>query len=141
MVGLPYVGERVLLQLRDDKPDILFPNYWGFFGGTIEPTESAEQALIREIAEELGFYPEHRHKLGRYRVEDQDGLISHAYVFPLTALPEQLVLREGQDMALATLDDVLRKRLYSRKRGAYYPVVPTHYIPDTFRRFLAYRQD
>lgn len=139
VVALPYVGDRVLMQLRDDKPDILFPNYWGFFGGSIERSESAEQAVIREIGEELGFQPEHLHKLGKFSVDDQNGLVSHAFVFPLTVAPEQLELHEGQDMALASLEEVERKILYSRKRGAYFPVSPTRYIADTLRRFLAYR--
>jgi len=26
---------KVLLQLRDNRPDILFPNLWGTFGGEI----------------------------------------------------------------------------------------------------------
>ena len=28
--------DRILLQLRDNKPDIEFPNKWGTFGGEIE---------------------------------------------------------------------------------------------------------
>lgn len=46
--------ERLLLQLRDDKEEIFFPNHWGCFGGAIEPDESAMDALLRELHEELG---------------------------------------------------------------------------------------
>ena len=45
---------RVLLQLRDDKPDIFFPNHWGCFGGAIEPGEAPHDTLLRELQEELG---------------------------------------------------------------------------------------
>jgi 8-oxo-dGTP pyrophosphatase MutT (NUDIX family) len=46
---------RYLMQLRDPKPDILLPDHWALFGGAIEPGESADAALKRELAEELGF--------------------------------------------------------------------------------------
>ena len=49
---------RYLVQLRDDKPGIFFPGFWGGFGGGIEPGETAEQAIIREMEEELCFTPQ-----------------------------------------------------------------------------------
>lgn len=49
---------RYLLQQRDDKPGIFYPAHWGLFGGGIEPGESDEQALRRELLEELDFSPQ-----------------------------------------------------------------------------------
>jgi len=46
---------KVLLQLRDDKPDIPYPNCWGTFGGGIEGQETPEEGITREIREELGY--------------------------------------------------------------------------------------
>ena len=46
---------RYLLQLRDRKPGIFFPEYWGCFGGGIDQPDAGDpQALRRELHEELG---------------------------------------------------------------------------------------
>ena len=47
--------DRYLMQLRDDKKGIFYPDSWGLFGGAVDEGESAEEALRRELREELGF--------------------------------------------------------------------------------------
>jgi 8-oxo-dGTP diphosphatase len=42
-----------LLYLRDNKPDIPFPDYWDLIGGHVEEGETPEEALVREVREEL----------------------------------------------------------------------------------------
>ena len=44
-----------LMQQRDDVQGIFYPGYWGLFGGAMERGESAEEALVREVREELAF--------------------------------------------------------------------------------------
>lgn len=51
---LQHEDGRYLMQLRDAKEDIFFPGHWGCFGGAVEPGEEPEQALRRELQEELG---------------------------------------------------------------------------------------
>lgn len=46
-----------LMQLRDDKPGIFFPGHWGLFGGAIDPGETPEEAMYRELEEEINFRP------------------------------------------------------------------------------------
>lgn len=53
VVGAVIVREELILcALR--SPDSSLPNVWEFPGGKIEPGESHEHALAREIEEELG---------------------------------------------------------------------------------------
>lgn len=49
-----FIGEHLLVILRDDRPDIPFPGYWDFPGGGREGAETPEQCLIRETEEEAG---------------------------------------------------------------------------------------
>lgn len=45
--------ERVLFYRRDDAPTIPFPNHVDILGGHIEHGETPEQAVVREMAEEI----------------------------------------------------------------------------------------
>ncbi len=50
--GIIVKDNKYLLQLRDNKKNIFFPNFWGLFGGRLEKDETFENAIIREIKEE-----------------------------------------------------------------------------------------
>jgi 8-oxo-dGTP diphosphatase len=54
--GILFVNARseVLLLLRDNKPEIPFPNCWDIPGGILEPDETPEECVIREMKEEIG---------------------------------------------------------------------------------------
>jgi 8-oxo-dGTP pyrophosphatase MutT (NUDIX family) len=96
---------RYLMQLRDDKPGIFFPGWWGCFGGAIEPGERPEEAMRRELAEELAWRPG---SLERFTTLGLDfSFAGHGLLprhFFVAELEEREVaamrLAEGQDMAL-----------------------------------------
>ena len=48
------IGGRLLTLLRDDRPDIVFPNHWDMPGGGREGAESPEGSVLREAREEVG---------------------------------------------------------------------------------------
>ncbi len=45
---------QVLLFLRDNRPDIPYPDTWDVPGGHVEDMETPEQCIIREMREEMG---------------------------------------------------------------------------------------
>lgn len=44
---------RYVMQLRDSNRGIFYPDHWGCFGGAVEAGEKPEQAIVRELGEEL----------------------------------------------------------------------------------------
>jgi 8-oxo-dGTP diphosphatase len=49
-----FVGDRLLVIRRDDRPDIAFPGALDFPGSGRESGESHEATLAREMREEVG---------------------------------------------------------------------------------------
>jgi 8-oxo-dGTP diphosphatase len=50
--GIIWKGSKVFIARR--KPEKLMGGYWEFPGGKIEANENPEEALVRELKEELG---------------------------------------------------------------------------------------
>ena len=49
-----FIGGKLLITLRDDVPDIPFPNVWDLPGGGREGDETPLDTLNREVMEEVG---------------------------------------------------------------------------------------
>lgn len=105
---------KYLLQLRDRKRGIFFPNHWGCFGGGAEPGENLDQALMRELGEELGL--ELASEEARYftRFDFDLGFAGLApiwrYFYEIDlppAIMPKLRLGEGSDMRLFPADAIL----------------------------------
>lgn len=95
---------RVFLQLRDNKPSIPFPNAWGTFGGQIEIGETPEQAIKREISEELSFDCSSAIKYAEYYY---DNYWIHMFYLRGKFSESCFVVREGQRGQFLSLEEVL----------------------------------
>ena len=124
---LPYVDGKVLLQLRDQKPDIVFPGHWGFFSGSIEGDETPEQAAWRELWEELEYKPKQIFKLASRKIPELNK-ISHIFYFPLTVPVNCLVLHEGMDLGLFSWEEIVGKQLYSQLKKDIFPLINTPFV-------------
>jgi 8-oxo-dGTP diphosphatase len=56
VAALVVESEKILLGLRSANRTY-YPGVWDMFGGHVEPGESHEQTLVRELQEELGITP------------------------------------------------------------------------------------
>ncbi len=103
-----------LMQLRDDFPHIVYPGYWGFFGGHIEPGEDADTGMRRELLEELGYVPP---ALTLFREECNGNIRRYYYYGELTLPLSELQLNEGQDLGLCSVEEIRAGEKYSEKLG------------------------
>lgn len=89
---------RLLIYLRDNRPDIPFPNFWDLFGGHVEDGETPEGALVRELREELGIDLKEWKFFRRYVCAEGDAYpnIKHVFWATIDRDPEELTLYEGQ---------------------------------------------
>ena len=114
---------KFLMQLRDDNPQILYPGHWCFFGGHLEPGESAAIAVQRELLEEIGYCPTH---LELWRREEDTHLTRHLYYGKLDVSLERLILGEGMDMALVSPTEIRQGSCYSTKIQEWRPLGKPH---------------
>ena len=95
---------QLLLQLRDDKPTIPYPNTWTLFGGAVEPNEPPFRAIVRELEEELELKTPltlwFRFPCPIRSLPGKLVCMHYCYTGPLNVALDRLVLHEGQRFAL-----------------------------------------
>ena len=114
------VGDRYVLQLRDDVPGIAAPGMWALFGGHIEPGESPEEALLREVREELSIdLSNFRHFHTLDAVNEFWGAMARYWVFEADIRDSwgKHELREGQSVNDFCFDELKDLRIPTVIRG------------------------
>lgn len=109
--------QEILLQLRDDRPDLVGAGKWGLFGGAQESGETPLAGIKRELKEELGWEtsPE---LIGQ--VEDNHNNIVYEhwlYRCLFSGEAASLLIREGQEARffnLASLDSLDKVEWFNR---------------------------
>ncbi len=102
-----FMEEKFLLQLRDNNPAIPYPNSWAFFGGGVNEGERHEEALKRELKEELGWCPQKFEYLIKIMNKTVNCNITH-YLTQCKVSSDKLCLGEGAALGWFTYDEVLK---------------------------------
>ncbi|MEA5473249.1 NUDIX hydrolase [Synechococcus sp. CCY9201] len=110
---------RWLMQLRNESPSIVAPGCWGLFWGHMNPGESPEQAVRRELLEEISWQPQ---VLQLAMVQQLHRRTAHVFTAELSVPLEQLQLLEGQDMALVSIEELLSGSICSARLGSPRPL-------------------
>lgn len=98
-----------LLQQRDDKPGLPYPNTWNPFGGQIEPGEDPHTGVLRELEEELELTGVALTQWAEFRCPVRStpelDVIHFSFAGQIDDDLSKLVLHEGQAMAFVHPDD------------------------------------
>ncbi len=132
---IPYYENKFLMQLRDDKPNVVFPGQWGFFGGEIENNETPLEAAIRELYEEITYLDKNLIFLYEKQIETLNARISTFYCH-LNCDISKLVLKEGMDFKLVDKNEIFTKKIYSNKFKRNFPIVNNLYLTETIDEII-----
>lgn len=122
-LAILYRQEKFLLQLRDDIPSIVHPGVWALFGGKIEEGETPEMGFRREVKEEIAYDVP---SANLFKCYEEPHVIRHVFHSPLIVDLDQLILGEGSDMALATLEEIQAGHCYSPRGEAVKALANPH---------------
>ncbi len=102
-------NNEVLLLLRDDKPEIPFPNMWDIPGGKVEVNETPEVAIRREMDEELGLNDLGKFKL--FKIITSEKITDYIFWKRLDLIPSKIDLKEGQCIEYFDLEKIKKNKL------------------------------
>lgn len=99
-------NNHIILQKREAKPNIYYPDFWGIFGGKIEVQETILEAAVREIKEELDLqlYDVQIIKEYRFTLNRIDILCVENKIINLT----KIRLNEGEAFEAFSYEEILK---------------------------------
>jgi len=102
-------NNEVLLLLRDNKIDIPFPNMWDIPGGKVEDGESPEQALRREMTEEMSI--KNLGEINLFKILTSENITDNIFWKRLNLNLEEIDLKEGQRIEYFNLERIRKTKL------------------------------
>ena len=87
IVNALLVRDGAVLLAKRSPAKRAYPDAWSFPGGHVEPGEALDDALVREVGEEVGLVPTYFYKLGIIEKPDlaAHGAVTHHHLYAVTA--------------------------------------------------------
>ena len=97
-----------LLYLRDGKPGIPFPHHWDMIGGHVEVGETPEEALVREVREEIDFELKDYSFFRKYECLEGDAYPNIKYIYhgKINLPVGEITLLEGDKLQYFTREEI-----------------------------------
>ena len=102
------------MHLRDNKPDISYPDYWSIIGGGIEENETPLQSMERECLEEIGIKPRNIKFIKKIFLPSYDSTgDDEIYVFrgEIDKEADKIKLTEGQKVEYFYFDELRKLKM------------------------------
>ncbi|WP_372771663.1 NUDIX domain-containing protein [Pseudoalteromonas sp.] len=101
---------KILTYLRDDIPNILFPNQFDLPGGGREGNETAEQCVLRELHEEFGLMLPANRLTNKIKYQLNSGKNAYFFMAILTSVEIQTIVfgEEGQFWQLIPISEFVQ---------------------------------
>ena len=100
--------EEILLFLRDNDPEIPYPNMWDVPGGHVEDGETPEECIVREMKEEMDLELQ---DFKLFSVREFRDRIEYTYSAKAHFAIDEIDLREGQRLQWFTRSQVRQTEL------------------------------
>lgn len=106
-------GNKALLQLRDNKQGITYPDYWCIPGGQVKEGETLEEAAKRELKEEAGYVSENPTLFLTeiYKLPDGKTVERHIF-FDIYDEKQEIKCCEGRKIEFKSPDELIGAKVY-----------------------------
>lgn len=131
VVALIEHGHQLLMELRSDS------DYWALIGGSIEPDESAANAVIREVREETGLEVQDVKLFGIFSDPSRIASYPDGNVFRIVTIAFHVRVMTTEGMRASHESRLVRFQPFSALTNIDVP--PTH--RHILERYLADRND
>ncbi len=101
-------NKQILLFLRDNIPEIPYPNMWDVPGGHVEKFESPEQCIVREMKEEMNLILDNFELFSEIEFEDR---IEYTFWARAKFVIDEIELTEGQKLNWFTKEEACQTNL------------------------------
>ncbi len=102
-------NNEVLLILRDNKLSIPFPNMWDIPGGKVEIGETPEEAIRREMNEEMGLV--NLGEINLFGIFTSENITDNVFWKRLDIDTAEIELKEGQRIEYFDLKRIKKTKL------------------------------